>query len=354
MPASLFDPLELRSVRLRNRIALSPMCQYSAIDGFPDDWHFRHYAERSFGGAGLVVVEATAVQSEGRITPGDLGIWDDEHGDALREVVRVIKAGGAVAGIQLAHAGRKASSSRPWDGGEPLIAGRGGWTTRGPSAVAFGPSYPVPAALDEADIGQAAQAFASAARRAVAAGFELVELHSAHGYLLHEFLSPLSNRREDRYGGRLENRMRFPLEAAAAVRGALPGDVPMLVRVSATDWIEGGWDLGSTVEYAKALKALGVDLVDCSSGGLVPEAKPLLGPMYQARFAKAIREGAGVATGAVGMITSLEEARSIAEGGGADLVSLGRLLLRDPYWPLRNAPDGSRPCPRQYLRAFPS
>ncbi len=352
MPTNPYEPLSLRGVELRNRIALSPMCQYSAVDGYPADWHVRHYAERSIGGAGLAVVEATAVLPEGRITPGDLGIWDEEHADSLGEIARVIKSGGAAAGIQIAHAGRKASTAVPWEGGAWLPPERGGWPTAAPSALAFGPGYASPQALSEGAMRDIAAAFASAARRAADAGFDLVELHSAHGYLLHEFLSPLSNQRADRYGGSLENRMRFPLEVAAAVRAALPDSVPMLARVSASDWVEGGWATEGSIEYAKGLKAIGVDLVDCSSGGLVPYAKPAVGPMYQVPFARAIREGAGIATGAVGMITAIEEARSIIEGGSADLVSLGRLLLRDPYWPLRNAPADRRRAPNQYLRAF--
>jgi 2,4-dienoyl-CoA reductase-like NADH-dependent reductase (Old Yellow Enzyme family) len=352
MPDQLYAPLALRSATLRNRIALSPMCQYSGVDGYPGDWHVRHYGERSVGGAGLVLVEATAVLPEGRITPGDLGIWDEDRAGALAEIARAIKAGGAIAGIQIAHAGRKASSALPWEGGDWLPPGKGGWSAAAPSALAFGPGYAAPRALDQAGMSEAVAAFAAAALRAAAAGFELVELHSAHGYLLHEFLSPISNRRDDRYGGSLENRMRFPLEVAAAVRKALPDAIPMLVRVSATDWIEGGWELEGSVEYAKALKALGIDLVEASSGGLAPDAKPIVGPMYQAPFARALRERAGIATGAVGMITELAEARSIVEGGSADLVSLGRLLLRDPYWPLRNAPPEARRPPLQYLRAF--
>jgi 2,4-dienoyl-CoA reductase-like NADH-dependent reductase (Old Yellow Enzyme family) len=352
VPDLLFEPLRLRSLELRNRVALSPMCQYSARDGFPTDWHLRHYAERAIGGAGLAVVEATAVLPEGRITPADLGIWDDERAEALGKVAAAIKAGGAAAGIQIAHAGRKASTSPPWKGDAWLPPGEGGWTARAPSPIPYGPGRPAPSALREDELGDLVAAFAAAARRAVAAGFQLVELHSAHGYLLHEFLSPLSNARFDAYGGSLENRLRFPLEVARAVRGALPGSMPMLLRLSATDWMEGGWDLASSIEYAKALKALGVDLVDASSGGLDPGAKPAVGPMYQAPFARAIREGAGIATGAVGLVTQAEEARSIVESGGADLLSLGRLLLRDPYWPLRNAPADRRPTPDQYLRAF--
>jgi len=354
MSDPLFEGFQLRSLELRNRVAVSPMCQYSAEDGFPGDWHFRHYAERAIGGAGLVVIEATSVLPEGRITPSDLGIWDEERGRALGSVARAIKAGGAAAGIQLAHAGRKASTAVPWEGGSWLPPEGGGWTTSGPSPLAFAPGYAPPRPLDEAGMNEVLEAFASAARRAVEAGFDLIELHSAHGYLLHQFLSPLSNSRSDRYGGSAGNRMRFPLEVAAAVRGALPASMPMLVRVSATDWVPDGWDLEASVDYARELKALGVDLVDASSGGLVPYAKPAVGPMYQVPFARAMRERAGIATRAVGLITELGEARSIVADGDADLVPFGRLLLRDPYWPLRNAPSDRRPTPQQYLRAFPS
>jgi 2,4-dienoyl-CoA reductase-like NADH-dependent reductase (Old Yellow Enzyme family) len=352
MAASLFEPFRLRGLEPRNRLALSPMCQYSAEDGLPNDWHLRHYAERSVGGVGLVVVEATAVLPEGRITPGDLGIWDDRRAEALARIAAAIKSGGAAACVQLAHAGRKASTSRPWEGDAGLPASHGGWETVAPSAIAFGAGRAAPRALDEGELPGIAKAFADAARRAVGAGFDAVMLHSAHGYLLHEFLSPISNARGDPYGGPRENRMRFPLEAARAVRAALPEAAPLLARVSATDWMEGGWDLEDSVAYARALKEAGVDLVDVSSGGLSPDARPLVGPMYQVPFAAALRRGAEVATGAVGLITRLEEAASIVEDGRADLVSLGRLLLRDPYWPLRSAPSDRRPVPRQYLRAF--
>jgi 2,4-dienoyl-CoA reductase-like NADH-dependent reductase (Old Yellow Enzyme family) len=348
----LFEPLSLRGVELRNRIALSPMCQYSARDGMPSDWHLRHYSERAIGGAALVMVEATAVSPEGRISPGDLGIWDDEHAEALGRLAAAIKACGARAGIQIAHAGRKASTSLPWEGDAWLPPEKGGWVARAPSPIPFGPGRPAPSTLNEEELEPLALAFAAAARRAAAVGFDLVELHSAHGYLLHEFLSPLSNARLDRYGGGLAERMRFPLEVAASVRGTLPESMPLFARISSSDWMEGGWDIVASVEYSRALKAIGVDLVEASSGGLVPDAKPALGPMYQAPFARAIREGAGIATGAVGLITLPEEARSIIEGGTADIVLLGRLLLRDPYWPLRNAPADRRPAPKQYLRAF--
>jgi 2,4-dienoyl-CoA reductase-like NADH-dependent reductase (Old Yellow Enzyme family) len=360
----LFEAFKLRGLELRNRLAMSPMCQYSSRGGMPNEWHFRHYFERAIGGIGLVVVEATAVLPEGRITPGDLGIWDDEHAAALGKLASAIKAGGAAAGIQLAHAGRKASTSLPWEGDAWLPPASGGWTARAPSPIPYGPGRPEPSSLTDGELEEVAAAFASAARRAVSVGFDLVELHSAHGYLLHEFLSPLSNAREDRYGGDLEGRMRFPLEVARAVRAALPESMPMLARLSATDWIEGGWDIAFSVEYAAALKVLGVDLVDCSSGGLLPVdapievggrlgfVKPVVGPLYQVPFARTIREGAKVATGAVGLVTQAEEARSIVEGGAADLVSLARLLLRDPYWPIRNAPADRRQSPVQYLRAF--
>ena len=353
MSDSLFEELRIRSVVLPNRIAVSPMCQYSAKEGFPADWHYRHYPERAVGGAGLVMIEATAVLPEGRITHGDLGIWDDDRAEALGIVARAIKACGALAGIQLAHAGRKASTAVPWEGGAWLPEETGGWTTSAPSPIAYAPGYAAPRALDETGMAQVQEAFVSAALRAVRAGFDLVELHSAHGYLLHEFLSPLSNTRDDLYGGDAVKRMRFPLEVAARVRSALPDSVPLFVRISATDWVEGGWDLEGSIEYARKLKAIGVDLVDASSGGLAHAAKPVVGPMYQAPFSRAIREASGIATGAVGLITELQEASSIIENGTADLVSFGRLLLRDPYWPLRNAPPDRRRTPRQYLRAFP-
>lgn len=360
----LFETLRLRGLELRNRLAMSPMCQYSSEGGFPNEWHFRHYVERALGGVGLVVVEATAVLPEGRITPADLGIWDDEHAEALGGLAAAIKATGAAAGLQLSHAGRKASTSRPWEGDAWLPLASGGWTARAPSPAPYGPGRPESAVLAESELEELASAFAAAARRAIAVGFDLVELHAAHGYLIHQFLSPLSNAREDRYGGGLENRIRFPLEVARAMRGALPVDTPMLARLSATDWIEGGWDLESSIRFAAELKALGVDLVDCSSGGLVPAdapievggrigfAKPIVAPLYQVPFARAIREGAGIATGAVGLITQAEEARSIVEEGAADIVTLGRLVLRDPYWPIRNAPADRRKAPLQYLRAF--
>ncbi len=352
MATTLFESFRLRGLELRNRLALSPMCQYSARNGCATEWHLRHYAERAIGGVGLVVVEATAVLPDGRITPGDLGIWDDERADILSRVAAAIKAQGAAACLQIGHAGRKASTSRPWEGDAWLPEEKGGWEISGPSPIASGPGRPEPRELGADELPALAKAFADAGRRAVRAGFDAVMLHAAHGYLLHQFLSPLSNRRTDRYGGSLENRMRFPLEAALALREALPEAMPMLARISATDWVEGGWELEGSVRLARAFKEIGVDLVDVSSGGLAPDARPLVGPMYQVPFAAAIKQGAGVATGAVGMITQAEEAASIVDEGRADLVSLGRLLLRDPYWPLRAAPADRRPAPPQYLRAF--
>ncbi len=352
MSEALYDPLQLRGLRLENRIALPPMCQYSAADGFPGEWHARHYAERALGGAGLIVVEATAVVPEGRISPRDLGIWDDEHGEALSRISRAIKENGAAAGIQIAHAGRKASTLPPWEGGAYLPPESGGWVGRAPSPLAFDDGFAAPKELEESEVAAVAAAFGAAARRAVAAGFDLVELHAAHGYLIHQVLSPLSNARRDRWGGSLENRMRLALVAAAAIRGALPDSMPLLVRVSATDWVEGGWDLDSTIALARELKKAGVDLVDVSSGGMSPRAVPKVGPCYQVPFAEAVRRGAGVPTGAVGLITELSDAEAILAEGRADLVSFGRLLLRDPYWPMRNAPADRRRAPKQYLRAF--
>jgi len=352
MGDALYDPLRLRGLRLENRIAMPPMCQYSAEDGLPSEWHLRHYAERALGGAGLIVVEATAILPEGRITPRDLGIWDDRRGEALSRIARAIKDNGAAAGIQIAHAGRKASTLPPWEGGTYCPPGSGGWIGRAPSPLAFDGGFAAPKELEEGEVAEIAAAFGAAARRAAAAGFDLVELHAAHGYLIHQFLSPLSNRRSDRWGGSLENRMRLALEAASAARAAMPDAMPLLVRVSATDWVEGGWDLESTIALARELARRGVDLVDVSTGGLDPRAVPKVSPCYQAPFAEAVRRGAGVPTGAVGLITELAEAEAILAEGKADLVSFGRLLLRDPYWPMRNAPEERRRAPKQYLRAF--
>jgi 2,4-dienoyl-CoA reductase-like NADH-dependent reductase (Old Yellow Enzyme family) len=350
----LFDPLPLRSVTLRNRIAVSPMCQYSATDGRAGDWHLVHLGARAAGGAGLVVFEATAVEPRGRISPADLGLWEDAQVEPLARIVRFVEGQGAVAALQLAHAGRKASVRAPWDGGgAPIPPSEGGWIPVAPSAAAFAPGHSVPAALDAGGIREVVRAFAAAARRAEAAGFHALEVHAAHGYLLHQFLSPLSNTREDGYGGGFESRTRLVREVVAAVRSAWPERLPLLVRLSATDWAPGGWDVGEAVELARALKGLGVDLVDTSSGGLVPNASVPAGPGYQTAFAERIRREAGVMTGAVGMILSPEQADHVVRCGQADLVLLAREMLRDPHFPLRAARvlGHPGPWPRQYLRA---
>jgi len=351
----LFSPLALRSVTLRNRIAVSPMCQYSARDGRADDWHLVHLGSRSVGGAGLVIFEATGVRPEGRISAGDLGLWEDGQVEPLARVVRFVEEHGAVAALQLAHAGRKASVHAPWEGGAPHLPEAGGWRPVAPSPLPFADGYAAPEALSEQGLRQVVEAFASAARRALAAGFHVLEIHSAHGYLLHQFLSPLSNRREDRWGGSFENRTRLVREVAEAVRREWPERLPLLLRLSATDWVPGGWDPDQSVELSRRLKELGVDLVDCSSGGLVATAKVPAGPGYQTAFAERIRREAGIPTGAVGMITAPEQADHVIRSGQADLVLLARELLRDPYWPLRAAARLGQegPWPRQYLRARP-
>jgi len=348
--ALLFTPLRLREVLLKNRLAMSPMCQYSAtLEGQVTDWHLLHYPTRALGGVGLVMVEATAVLPEGRISPFDLGIWSEEHVAGLAELARRIRAAGAVPGIQLAHAGRKAGTARPWEGGKPL-----GWRVVGPSPIPFAEGYPVPEALTEEGMARVLEAFVEGAKRALRAGFQVVELHMAHGYLLSSFLSPLANRREDLYGGSRENRMRFPLEVAKAVREALPPELPLLVRVSATDWAEGGWALEDTLAFAERLKVLGVDLLDLSSGGVVPGVRVPAAPGFQVPFADAVRKRVGLATGAVGLITTPEQAETILQAGSADLVLLGRVLLRAPYFPLKAAKalGGEAGVPPQYLRGF--
>jgi 2,4-dienoyl-CoA reductase-like NADH-dependent reductase (Old Yellow Enzyme family) len=351
----LFSSLQLRGVTFRNRVFVSPMCQYSSNDGLPTDWHLVHLGSRAVGGAALVMVEATAVCPEGRISPFDSGLWSDQHAQAFRRITAFVKEQGAVPGVQLAHAGRKASTGRPWQGGGPARMEEGGWQTVAPSPLAFADGYPAPRELPVAEIDGIRGYFAAAARRAVEAGFEVVELHMAHGYLLHQFLSPLTNKRTDAYGGSPENRMRLPLEVAREVRAAWPEHLPLFVRISATDWVEGGWNLEGSVELARGFKDAGVDLVDCSSGGIVPGARIPLGPGYQTPFAAAIRRDAGVATGAVGMITQPVQAEQIVATAQADAVLLAREMLRDPYWPLRAAHvlDAEAPWPAQYLRAKP-
>lgn len=351
--SALFEPLPLREVTLRNRIAVSPMCQYSARDGIPGEWHLVHLGSRAVGGAGLVIAEASAVSKDGRISPGDTGIWTDEQAAAWSSIARFVAEQGAVAGIQLAHAGRKASTDVPWRGGGPLTADALAWQPVAPSPLPFAPGYPVPRQLTLDEIERVVGSFRDAARRAEQAGFQLVEIHMAHGYLLHQFLSPLSNRRSDDYGGSLENRMRLPLEVARAVRDAFPVERPVFARISATDWVEGGWDLEQSIALARALGENGVDLVDCSSGGTSPGARVPLGPGYQVPFAAAIRERAGIATGAVGMISEPAQAEAIVASGQADLVLLAREMLRHPYWPLQAASQlgADAAWPVQYLRA---
>ncbi|HEV2717722.1 MAG TPA: NADH:flavin oxidoreductase/NADH oxidase, partial [Terriglobales bacterium] len=354
--AHLFDPLSIRDLTLTNRVVVSPMCEYSSIDGFANDWHFVHLGSRAVGGAGLVLTEATAVLPEGRISPQDLGIWSDKHVEPLARVVRFIHEQGSVAGMQLAHAGRKASTWRPWEGSGAVRESEGGWKkVVAPSALRFANNYPMPQALTNDGIQEIVAAFAAAARRACDAGFRVIEIHAAHGYLIHEFLSPLSNQRDDVYGGSFENRTRLIREIVAAVRASWPKGAPLFVRISATDWVEGGWDIRQSVELARGLKELGVDLVDCSSGGTVPHADIPVGPGYQTAFAERIRREAGIMTGAVGMITSPVQAEHIIATGQADAVIMAREFLRDPYWPLRAARELDQPIswPVQYLRAAP-
>jgi 2,4-dienoyl-CoA reductase-like NADH-dependent reductase (Old Yellow Enzyme family) len=349
----LFQPLTLRGLTLPNRISVSPMCQYQAQDGLANDWHLVHLGGLAQGGAGLVFTEATAVTPEGRISPDDLGLWNDDQAEVLARIVRFIASQGAVPGIQLAHAGRKASNPAPWKGSGSIPATAGGWTPVAPSALPFDEGWTVPTALDEPGILAVIEAFMDAARRAVAAGFRVIEVHAAHGYLLHQFLSPLSNHRTDAYGGSFENRSRLVREVVGALRNILPEELPLFARISATDWVEGGWNLDQSVALAKELKDLGVDLVDCSSGGLVPRAEIPLGPGYQVPFAARIRAEASLPTGAVGLITGAEQAEQILAEESADLVLLGRELLRDPRWPLHAAKllGAEVPWPASYLRA---
>lgn len=351
----LFEPLSIRSLNFRNRILVSPMCEYSSVDGFASDWHLVHLGSRAVGGAAAVLTEATAVLPEARISPQDLGIWKDAHVEMLSRITRFVREQGAIPGIQLAHSGRKGSTLRPWAGSGAIPSSQGGWTPFAPSSIQFDLSYPVPVAMDEAAIRSAIRAFADAAHRALAAGMQIIEIHSAHGYLLHEFLSPLSNHRQDSYGGSFENRTRLLREVVSAVRDVWPENLPLFVRISSTDWVEGGWDLPQSIELARLLAPLGVDLIDCSSGGLVAAAKIPVGPGYQVPFAEAIRREARILTGAVGMITTPQQADSIIQEGKADVVILAREMLRDPYFPLRAARELNRTAswPVQYLRAAP-
>jgi 2,4-dienoyl-CoA reductase-like NADH-dependent reductase (Old Yellow Enzyme family) len=351
--AGLFDPLTQRSVTFRNRIAVSPMCQYSCVDGLATDWHLVHLGSRAVGGAAAVIAEATAVTSEGRISPQDLGLWTDAHAEPLARVARFVGDHGAVPGIQLAHAGRKASTRRPWEGGGAVEIAHGGWVPIGPTDEPFAANFPVPRAMGEDDVARAIEAFALAARRALAAGYRLIEVHAAHGYLLHQFLSPLVNRRADRWGGSFENRVRLTIDVVRAVRAVWPEELPLWTRISATDWAEGGWDLAQSVRLAGLLREAGVDLIDCSSGGAVHHQKIEVGPGYQVPFAERIRREAAIATGAVGLITEARQADAIVRAGEADVVLLARQELRDPYWPLHAARDLDVDIewPPQYRRA---
>jgi 2,4-dienoyl-CoA reductase-like NADH-dependent reductase (Old Yellow Enzyme family) len=343
----LFAPLKLRELSLANRIGIPPMCQYSATDGFASDWHFVHYGSRAVGGAGLMIIEATAVVPEGRISPGDLGLWDDRHIEPLARIARLAQEQGCVAAIQLAHAGRKASVGLGWQAQRTLPR---------EEPIAFGDGYAAPQELDEAGISKVIQAFASAARRARAAGFRTVEIHAAHGYLLHQFLSPLSNRRTDTYGGSFENRSRLVREVVEAVRAEWPDSLPLLIRLSATDWIDGGWNADETVLLCRQLRDLGIDLVDVSTAGLLPTAVIPVGPGFQTEFAERIRKEAGIPTATVGLITSAAQADHIIRSGQADMVLLGREILRNPYWPLAAAKELGQATtwPKQYLRAAPA
>lgn len=350
--STLFSPLTIRTVTLKNRIVMSPMCQYTAKDGFSNHWHLVHLGTRAAGGAGLIISEATAVAPEGRITPGDMGLWSDEHIDGLRRITDFIHGQGSVAGIQLAHAGRKASCAVPWEGGKQLDLKNGGWQTVAPSDIPFSPGERSPEVLGKGAILQVISAFRSAALRAHKAGFKVIEIHSAHGYLLQEFLSPLSNLRTDNYGGSFENRTRLLLQVTDAVRSVWPEEYPLFVRISSTDWRDGGWTLEESIGLAYLLKSAGADLIDCSSGGNVHDAKIPAAPGYQVPFAGAIRK-TGIMTGAVGLITTTEQAEAVLKEGRADLILMGRELLRNPYFPLQAARESGEiiPWPSQYLRA---
>lgn len=352
----LFDSFALRGVTFPNRVFVSPMCQYSSDDGMPTMWHTVHLGSRAVGGAGLVMTEATAVVPEGRISPQDLGLWSDAHAEALAPIVHFVRGQGRVMAMQLAHAGRKGSTHRPWDGSGEIGPESGGWVPVGPTAEAFAPGYPEPAVLDEAGIASIVTAFRAAAVRARSIGVQVAEVHAAHGYLLHEFLSPLSNTRNDGWGGSFDHRIRLCLEVVDAVRAEWPDDLPVFVRISATDWVDGGWNVEDSVALARRLKAHGVDLIDCSSGGNAARASIPVGPGYQVPFAERIKADAGIPTGAVGLITTPEQADAIVQSGQADAVFLARQLLREPYWPLHAAQalGVSMDWPAQYLRAAPA
>lgn len=353
--SQLFSPLALRSITLKNRIAVSPMCQYSSVDGFASDWHLVHLGSRAVGGAGLVIQEATAVSAEGRITYGDLGIYKDEHIAKLRNITSFIRDQGAVPGIQLAHAGRKASCEIPWKGGHQIKEGPNHWTTVAPSAIPFKESDLAPEAMDASDIEKFINDFIQATARALKAGYQLIEIHAAHGYLINQFLSPLSNQRTDQYGGSFENRIRLLLEIVDAVQHVWPAEYPIFVRISATDWADGGWTLDDSIKLAAILREKNIDLIDCSTGGLVPGVHIPVAPGYQVPFAEAVRNQAKIKTGAVGLITNPEQANQILEEGRADLIIMAREMLRDPYFALHAAHslDDEINWPSQYLRARP-
>ena len=353
IPTRLYSQLQLRSLALANRLLLSPMCQYSAVDGLSQSWHLRHYLERAVGGVGLVIVEATAVQATGRITAGDLGLWNDDCREALRPVVEAVHAAGTKIAIQLAHAGRKASTHVPWLGSGVVTPQNGGWQVASSTDQPFDRDHAIPHVLDEAGLWQIVADFGAAARRAAEAGFDAVELHAAHGYLIHQFLSPLTNSRQDGWGGNQEGRFRLAVEVVRALRREVPNTMPVMIRLSATDWVEGGWNVEQSIELLKVLQSEGVDFVDVSSGGLVPGVKMTIGPGYQVPLAARIRREVGMPTGTVGLITELSQAEAILAAGDADAILMGRQLLRDPYFPLRNSPDAKQKAPVQYQRAFP-
>ena len=358
----LFDALKIRDITLKNRIGVSPMCQYSSVEGRATDWHFSHLTARAVGGAGLVMCEATAVEAIGRISPGDAGLWEHGQVEPLLRINRFMKTQDAVAGIQLAHAGRKASTCRPWEARERANQGKreevapneGGWQVIAPSAVPFSAGYPNPREMTEADIQRVVLAFRESAKLALQAEYQWLEIHAAHGYLAHEFLSPLANHRTDQYGGSFENRIRLVLEITRAVREVWPEKYPLAMRISATDWVEGGWNIEESVALAKRVKPLGVDLIDCSSGGMTPDAKIPVAPNYQVPFAEQVRSQAGIITGAVGMITEAKQAEEILASGKADIIFLARAMLRDPYWALHAAKElgATVKAPQQYRRAL--
>ena len=352
--SKLFFSLKIRDIELKNRIAVSPMCQYSSANGFPNDWHLVHLGSRAVGGAGLIFTEATAVSPEGRISPDDAGIWNDDQANAYKRITSFIKSQNSVPGIQLAHAGRKASTYSPWKGSGKVAVENGGWQTIAPSAIPFADNFPHPKEMDDNDIKLVIDQFKEAALRSIEAGFKVIELHFAHGYLVHEFCSPISNQRTDKYGGSLENRCRLAIEITKSVREVIPDGTPLFVRISSTDWVEGGWDIDQSVQLTKWLKEVGVDLIDCSSGGNVPNAKIPASPGYQIPFAEKIKNEVGILTGGVGLITTAEQAEEIINSGRADIVLLAREMLRDPYWALHSAKKLNvdlTDWPNQYLRA---